>query len=601
MDDDWQLAHIAAAAGRPSVARQHLDALITSTPTAHHLSRAIHAINRHAVHTPPPPPTLPLPSLRPSAPLALHLFCEEAALTALHNASLAVLRAARTPRLAHALIHRFTRVAQLLAVAQPLSNINHIDRVIALVDVIAPALPTTTDRPTTEAAVRWAHIAVENIDLLAASAILSQQIPSALSASRAADVLRSAISRLLPPGLSPSTIPSSSRSARITATALRQAGDLSAALSLLGSQPSSGPEALLAAGLHILLGDDTSARHCANIAAATGHRPADALALAARASRGENAVATWRAALAVEPMRPAALWMAARAMGRAGWHERAAEALKLALLAADQVETDLQTCPVGVVRMGTATLDCAAVRAERAAALFAAGDEHEANETLANGAVGDVPGGLAWAAAMRGRNTKWIGRWTYVGNALGCAERALRNGSAKEAADVVQDGLREGALAGARGGAEAVVRGVAFQNVGVARLCAGMDGVDAWLAAAQTALEKASGDVDGEEVTRLAGLAAFARCVAMWATGRKLDAAELWIAARGLNIEDVADVMEMASVGDGEGEGEGKMSKKSGPKQTEVMNEVSDEILRRMDALSARFLRSNATSRDTTS
>lgn len=360
------------------------------------------------------------------------------------------------------------------------------------------------------------------------------------------------------------------------------------------------------------------AKRLAEACAARGYRKADALSIAARAARPDGALTRWRVVMSIgDARRPTALWLSARAMARKGMHAGQAQLLALLEDLLQELEEGVDkvaAVPPGVVRMpgGQDALEVHTVREERGRALCAAGRVEEGCKELqaciAGGGVEVAMARASLAPSTAAASTIYPdgvnpvrARWERIGLSLARAETALRNGSVDDAVSAVQASLRETVTMEAdENAAERLLRAVCLHNMGVLKICLGTPAIaDEWFAAAQTAFEKCveenseGGDehyLMGEDARHLEALATFARCVTMWACGRREDGATHWVEKRGLQSLPTVELPPMQSP-----------QKEQAKSTHDLACDVDDEMLSRMDAICikvCRQMRQNSLSED---
>lgn len=363
------------------------------------------------------------------------------------------------------------------------------------------------------------------------------------------------------------------------------------------------PAAYLSGALRVLSGECVQQSGVLHTCAARGHRTADCLALLARRERGAQGVRAWQRAVAVDYERPAALWLAAREFGEAGRERQQAELLRCLQEMMERTGEVGERGEALKLKEGVCSgngLSVLRVRAARGRALCGAGEWDEAVEVLScvqrelSSCAGDVYTAeiaqdvaldLGWASVVSGDVDGALplleagaaaagADWRKAGAALARAEGLLRTEKVDEAVVAVREGVRWLRVGEADDcAARRMLRGVAFHNLAVLRCCkegAGAVVVDEAFAAAQAAFEKCVRDGEaGEGMKREAGLmgeaATFGRCLAMWESGRRVDAAGHWVAKRGEREGEVGDGKHVVV--------------------SHVMTEVPGEMVGRMDTV----------------
>lgn len=391
------------------------------------------------------------------------------------------------------------------------------------------------------------------------------------------------------------------------------------------------PSAYVAGALLVIGGGSAETKETAvrmlETCAARGYRTADSLALIARLRCGSKGISAWQSVVALDFQRRAALWLAAKEFGACGRVAQQAELLRclievLSLQNSDgprQTQTENRVGLVtmeqglrtssqltkGQVSLAHASALCSSEQWEQATAVLAnvhTGNsvdvEAEANDveedigavtgTLAAWAAigtGDIEGGIKRAEAvvdMYGND----GVWAACAHA-GRAEALLRVERMQETCEALLGSFRAGNGVFGKDEAESMLlRGVCFHNLGVARYCLAKEAIaDECFAAAQAAFEKCEARSTREGVQelgkRFAMCASFSRCIAMWARGRKVDAAAHWIAKRELHANDgnkqIKDIM--------------KPQTKTRAIRSHVMGDVDEASLKKMDEVCAQVCR----------
>lgn len=476
---------------------------------------------------------------------------------------------------------------------------------------------------------RWANTAASVFDLLSAIELLSSHSSASKTAPTAAYIMRnvahaaltlkapSTTSEDMEDVTSPPPISTmASRTTWLQALSQSRRGDDTGALATIlpaaeavlaetatdSSQDGMQDEEAvmyLAAALLLQRGGDamTAASRFSSESASRTYRTADSLSLTARAAKGRAAISQWRLVLGVDAQRPAAMWLAAGAFSRQGLHHQQAEMLKLLedyLFSMSKAEVPSPSTPCEnnhVVHLAKQDngVDLNIVRAERGGALCAAGFLHEGRTVLGQTLHGDgVRMALAWAMDNKefsrstdvlqklSGSTRSLTRWQRIGMHLAKAEAQMRDENADGAGKELEEALCEvGSYDGHDHASERVLRGVCYHNVAVVKICRGEAAVvDEWFAGAQTAFEKCEDeDALADVADDLAELTTLARCVAMWACGRRDDAAGHWVLKRGLQ---------------GLGEVSVPKSRHSGDEYGGLVTKVEDVTLKRMDAICLR-------------
>lgn len=383
------------------------------------------------------------------------------------------------------------------------------------------------------------------------------------------------------------------------------------------------PSAYMTGALLVIRGGSAEQKETAakilDTCAARGYRTADCLALIARLKCGSKAVSAWQRVVALDYKRRAALWLAARQFGACGRVAQQAELLRcllqvMALQDAESqkdkeislvcMESGLRTkCQLSEwrVKLAHASALCSSEQWGEAVAVLADVAKESDDPLEIDGAedslrkmmgtlqawaaagTGDIEGGITrseWVVDMYGND----GGWAACAHA-GRGEALLRVERVKEACDALLASFRAGTEVFRNDGPKStLLRGVCFHNLGVARYCLGKEAIaDECFAAAQAAFEKCETRAVGvgmrETAKQFAVCASFARCVAMWARGRKVDAAAHWVAKREMDVKEGGRGMEGKKKSDVVSEEKGISS--------HVKGDIDEITLRKMDEVCA--------------
>lgn len=338
------------------------------------------------------------------------------------------------------------------------------------------------------------------------------------------------------------------------------------------------------------------------------HRTIDSLSLVARCtprtSRSEVINCWYRIMHVKGCQRPMALWLASRAFGR---NDQFRNQLQLLQLMENDMKSQHIETESGRVRIDLSDFSdkevwkprtVEDVIAEQTRVLFGNGILEEGlkfartlprYEYSLEEALGMASHGLEIRdkSACAGTRHTW---WEQVGFSLARMESALRRGEIAEAKKTIGEVLKNlKSKDGLETSAEQVLRGICYYDIGVMMVCAEQTkGADKWFAASQTLLEKCAlkDDYMSEEAIRISIDVTFGRCLSMWGSGRKEDAAVHWVEKRGLHGK-----FEMPGDNNDENDEIMEENEDGGVMTCEVVYDVDTKSLKIMDHLCMRIYR----------